>query len=276
MSCEAYYELLSAHLDGELSPQEERTLEEHLAVCGECRALAAQLEQMHTALSGMEQPVPEELTQRVMDRVREETLRQKKTGRRRLVRWAAGLAACLVVCVGAYQLTHMGHSAPDPRMVQQIEEDQSQQSRSVTCEPAVFSVGSSEPDFYGFANEQALRVTYGATPQAPSARILGSVESLEGFAAQFPEDDLEDALGAYDAGFFTKNRLLAIVVEANSGSVSFTIASQGLRREEVELVRAVPETGTDDMAAWLVLAEVDSMFNDGNTLRVVFRDLPNP
>ena len=37
MSHEAYEALISARLDGELSPEEEARLEEHLAVCPACQ-----------------------------------------------------------------------------------------------------------------------------------------------------------------------------------------------------------------------------------------------
>lgn len=127
-----------------------------------------------------------------------------------------------------------------------------------------------EPDSYAFQNERTIRVTWGATPSAPSARILGSVDALDAFAAQFPQDDLSAALDAYDGGYFSTGRLLAVVVEANSGSVSYSIAPQGLRRDQVEIVCTAPKVGTCDMAAWVILAEVDAMFDDADVLKVVF------
>ena len=44
--CERFEELLSQRLDQPLPPQEERELEDHLARCPRCRALAADLEQL--------------------------------------------------------------------------------------------------------------------------------------------------------------------------------------------------------------------------------------
>ena len=131
---------------------------------------------------------------------------------------------------------------------------------------------SAEPVRYGFANEQYLRVCYGRTPQAPSARILGSGDSLAAFLAQFPADDLSQVSAAYGEEFFENNRLLAIVVEEGSGSVRHGLAPQGLERDRVTVLRQVPEEGTRDMAAWLILAEVDSSFRDGDTLWVVFEE----
>lgn len=38
-NCETYLEWISAHLDGQLSDEEERELEEHLDQCPTCRAI---------------------------------------------------------------------------------------------------------------------------------------------------------------------------------------------------------------------------------------------
>ena len=54
--CTEYWDLMSAGLDGALSPEERARLEAHLAQCPECRELFAQLGQMGTDLGGIEQP----------------------------------------------------------------------------------------------------------------------------------------------------------------------------------------------------------------------------
>ena len=46
MSCEDYRALISAALDGELSGEEQRTMEEHLAGCEECRAYREALREL--------------------------------------------------------------------------------------------------------------------------------------------------------------------------------------------------------------------------------------
>lgn len=127
-----------------------------------------------------------------------------------------------------------------------------------------------EPSHYSFANDQYLPVCYGQTPQVPSARILGSGDSLAAFLAQFPEDDLSQVSAVYGEDFFEHSRLLAVVVEESSGSVRHTL--DGLERDRVTVLRQEPGEGTCDMAAWLILAEVDDFFRDGDTLTVVFQD----
>ena len=42
MSHDAYEALISAQLDGDLSPEEEAGLEAHLAICPQCRAAKAE------------------------------------------------------------------------------------------------------------------------------------------------------------------------------------------------------------------------------------------
>lgn len=136
-------------------------------------------------------------------------------------------------------------------------------------EEFAYAVEPSAPSHYGFYGERAIRVTWGETPAAPAARILASADSLAAFLAEFPADDLSEIADAYPAEFFESAQLLAVVVEENSGSVSHTLASQGLLRDSVTVLRHVPEEGTDDLAAWLILAETDAGFEDGKEFAVL-------
>lgn len=123
-----------------------------------------------------------------------------------------------------------------------------------------------EPEHYWFANDQYLRVAYSYTPE-PGARIIGNTQSLEEFLEQFPFDGLLQLLPQYDEAYFETGRLLAAVVEEPSGSIRHQILPQGLLRDQVTIVQTGPY-GTEDMAAWLILAEVDTMFDDGDGLAV--------
>ena len=125
-----------------------------------------------------------------------------------------------------------------------------------------------ENETRSFQNEQYLSVTYGATPQAPSAVILGSVQSLTDYLAAFSEDDLSAVSQAYDETYFASGRLLAVLVETGSGSNSFTLSEDGLSDEQVVLEENRPQEGTCDMAAWLIVAEVGTEFSDGQELEV--------
>lgn len=54
-NCEIYWELMSCALDGALTDEERRRLEDHLAQCPECREVFAQMQNMQGDMPGVEQ-----------------------------------------------------------------------------------------------------------------------------------------------------------------------------------------------------------------------------
>jgi len=125
------------------------------------------------------------------------------------------------------------------------------------------------PARYAFSNDQYLRVTWREELEGSDAVILGSTEELTDYLARFPDDDLSALTAAYDGDYFETGRLLALVVTEPSGSIGHTLAFQGLLWDRVTVERQVPEVGTCDLAAWLILAEVDTAFDSGHTLKVI-------
>lgn len=123
MECDKYMELLSARLDGALTEEEERELEEHLAVCPDCRAAGAQLAALRSAFAEWEEvPVPEGFAQGVMDRIRGE----KKViplFKRPQFRALAGLTACLVVVVGLYGMSLRNNQEKTMLMTRSFQHD---------------------------------------------------------------------------------------------------------------------------------------------------------
>ena len=110
-TCERALELISMGLDGEWKEEERQELEEHLAHCGDCRALARELEKAHVLLSELEEEeVPEGFRAAVMDRVRAEKTvpfpQHTPAGRRTRPwkRWASLAAVFAVVLLGARAL----------------------------------------------------------------------------------------------------------------------------------------------------------------------------
>lgn len=102
MACDRYFELLSARLDGALTPKEERELEEHLLNCPDCLAVGAQLAALQAGFSELEEvPAPEGFAQGVMDRIGAEK-QVIPLFKRPQLRALAGLAACLVLVAGLY------------------------------------------------------------------------------------------------------------------------------------------------------------------------------
>lgn len=107
-TCDQALDLLSARLDGALTPEEAAGLEEHLSHCPDCRALAADLEEMHAAMPGLYQEPPPELKERVMAQIRAESapisleeVRKKRSGRKVWRSWGAMAAAMAVVFMSA-------------------------------------------------------------------------------------------------------------------------------------------------------------------------------
>lgn len=106
-NCDEYLELISARLDGALSPEENTRLEEHLAGCPDCRALAEELSALHAAVAALP-PVapPPDLAGRVMEAVRADNTipfvpGEAKARARRRNQWLATAAVLAVILVGA-------------------------------------------------------------------------------------------------------------------------------------------------------------------------------
>lgn len=115
-TCDQALELLSARLDGALTPQESAGLEEHLARCPDCRALAADLAELHAAIPGLYQEPPPELKERVMAQIRAESapisleeVRKKHSGRKRWRSWGAMAAVMAVVFMSAVTMRFGGN-----------------------------------------------------------------------------------------------------------------------------------------------------------------------
>ncbi len=111
--CNEILDLLSARLDGALTTEEERLLNEHLDVCPECRALAHDLALLHGAMSHMAEVPPPEIKEAVMARIKAETgepipFPQKKRQVRPWQTWGAAAAVLVVVAAGAFALQGRG------------------------------------------------------------------------------------------------------------------------------------------------------------------------
>lgn len=103
--CDEYVALISAAIDGALSPAEQKKLAEHLASCPECQALYEELTALHTALSGLPPvEVPADLTERILAAVAAEQIlpQEKKKSPIPWQRWLASAAVLAVVVAGAW------------------------------------------------------------------------------------------------------------------------------------------------------------------------------
>lgn len=118
--CEKYWILLSAGLDGELSSEEERELEEHLRACPACRALSEELSGIHTAMSGPAAEAPAQLLENVMAAVRAEGAsplpfsREQEKKKSHLKRWKSwgGMAAVIAIVLLGTVAFRLSGNAP--------------------------------------------------------------------------------------------------------------------------------------------------------------------
>lgn len=95
MSCDFDILLLSGHIDAMNTPEEERQLSEHLNSCEQCRALLAQMQKNDENIRILEAKVPQDLTQRIMQQVKNQPKKPKRY--RTLI--TCGLAAAAVLAI---------------------------------------------------------------------------------------------------------------------------------------------------------------------------------
>lgn len=106
--CEEYTELISAALDGALSPTEQEKLDAHLASCPDCAALFRELSALHAALEDLPSvEPPKELKARILEQVAQEKVLpfsppKKKGLSRRSQRWMATAAVLAIAIFGTW------------------------------------------------------------------------------------------------------------------------------------------------------------------------------
>ena len=98
--CDRALELISAGLDGALTPEEKDWLEKHLEHCPACRALDADLASLHQLLPTLAPEPPAELNERIMDAVRaEKTVPFPAPGQKKPRRWKAWVSVAAVAAL---------------------------------------------------------------------------------------------------------------------------------------------------------------------------------
>jgi anti-sigma factor RsiW len=69
MNCSDFQELISARLDKELTPEEEKVLAQHLETCANCATLAKKLEELQLICSNWKNAqIPVELEKQILNR----------------------------------------------------------------------------------------------------------------------------------------------------------------------------------------------------------------
>ena len=119
MACSQYLNSIQEYVDGTLGPIRRAELEQHLASCDECRALAADLERLRESASSLRAvPPPDGLWLQIAGRLRQEgRIRDVAPARTRVPRLAlAAMAAGLIVAIGGglYVLRSGAHRTSPP------------------------------------------------------------------------------------------------------------------------------------------------------------------
>ena len=172
--CEHWEELLSARLDGPLTQEEARQLEDHLAACPRCRQYARELEETQKALQAWAAEPPPAVAAAILDAVRKEP-RPAKRPRRAWMSLAAAAVLALVIW-GAVQLPGLGKSAEsaasdsavmeqgpmeDSEGNQKTNEEYSQESASAAPEasPSVLTQDQAEELLKDFLDREGRDLT---------------------------------------------------------------------------------------------------------------------
>lgn len=264
VSCEYFLELLSAGLDGELTAEEERELSGHLASCPECRELAARLTAVHAAFPQLEEiPAPEGFAAGVMDRIRAEEKGKTKViplFRRPQFRAAAGLAACALLCVGLYRgIPGAGRDNAEAAVISVNAAAGARADGEKAAANDLSGTGT-----YDAAYEMMSTTEGAVTLPVSGVRYVGLEwrEEMESPFARVLEDaeDLKILLNDLGGpGVMGEAEItgptVAVVLTEPSGSITHELVR--VTEEAVTIHRNVPEAGTCDMAAWLILVETD-------------------
>ena len=117
MACSQYLTSIQEYVDGTLGPIRRAELDQHLAGCDECRALAADLERIRNGASSMRNvPPPDGAWLQIAGRLRQEgRIHDVAAQRRRAPRlaWMA-MAAGLIVAVGGGMFLLRSGARPTP------------------------------------------------------------------------------------------------------------------------------------------------------------------
>ena len=181
VSCDEALELISAGVDGELTAEETRILEEHLDHCQACRALLEELRSIHEEMSGLNVPAPAGLAEGVMERVRAEKvvpMKPVRSARKRWRTWAASAAVFAVVLLGAGTLRHEAAPATN-------EATAAQGARIETTSGSTAPVPEPEMAAASRSGETAADVYTGSAPEsAAPAEGAGRTDGGENGSAE--------------------------------------------------------------------------------------------
>ena len=113
----------------------------------------------------------------------------------------------------------------------------------------------------------------------PMHSLIESVSDLneyyENDKNEFDLREFKEAISVYDDSFFEKYKLVMVVLEESSGSIRHKATTKEVDGKlEVYIEKIVPETGTCDMAQWIVLIPTETNVKYGTDINVYIKDKP--
>ena len=202
--CEEYIELISAAVDGALSPREREELDLHLAACPACRSLYEELRSLHAALAAMP-PVetPPGLSGRVMDAVAAQAGKGEavpfapgKAPSVRWRRWLASAAALALVATGAWSWSRREERSASGRLAPSaLNEAVASPLLGEAALPAAIPASGADGDALSNGNAGAKSEMAGAK-SVPSAAQAFSGPTGEGGALPEDADALTQPVGS--------------------------------------------------------------------------------
>lgn len=225
-NCEQYWDLISYSLDGALTQEEQRRLDQHLAQCPECRAMWEQLSGLEAELMELEAPAPD-FADRVMAAAAEteqdipftnlpQNRKPGKEAQKQLNAWwkpvrnLVLVAACCLVVLGlgrfSAQFFRAGSAAPstgNSTAAQDTAAGGSQESTAAAPEESGAAAGSASDA--QVAEDSANAGTEGSLAQAEGTGPLtlpeGSFVSTGETASELPQGfEIAGALTEDQAG----------------------------------------------------------------------------
>ena len=152
MSCDAYLELLQAHIDNESSAADEKRLQAHLAQCNDCRLLLSAYLQADAGLAALNEDAPAGLKDSILQSLPAQEKKSRHFGRYAGIILAAAAALTLVIGFGA-KLPSLGAKKAESKT------------------DVVLQQKSDALQVYGFQESSNVSASPTETPTVPDADI---------------------------------------------------------------------------------------------------------
>ena len=181
-SCKYFRSLADQYIEGELSAEQMRELEAHIAECEECRREFDELKALKDAIRSTCAELPEGLHERIMSAVKSEP--KKKPARRHVFyRGAAISAACFMLCISFVVILSMmpfwnagtGGGLPEDPMFASTEAVNTESNKTQSSEPEILGPNDVVTDL---AESRAEEAPIDTVPETEVPEIPDTIPEL--------------------------------------------------------------------------------------------------